>query len=52
MVKTEVVRKNDTVNVDYKLIESPREWQVYDIVVEGGQFDQKLPVPVRQDYTQ
>jgi phospholipid transport system substrate-binding protein len=35
MVKTEVVRKNGTVNVDYKLIESPDEWRVYDIVVEG-----------------
>ena len=35
MVKTEVVRKNGTVNVDYKLIESPGEWRVYDIVVEG-----------------
>lgn len=35
MVKTEVVRKNGTVNVDYKLIESPSEWRVYDIVVEG-----------------
>ena len=35
MVKTEVVRKNGTVNVDYKLIESPNEWRVYDIVVEG-----------------
>ena len=35
MVKTEVVRKNSTINVDYKLIESPHEWQVYDIVVEG-----------------
>ncbi len=35
MVKTEVVRKNGSVNVDYKLIESPSEWRVYDIVVEG-----------------
>jgi phospholipid transport system substrate-binding protein len=35
MVKTEVVRKNDLINVDYKLIESPSEWRVYDIVVEG-----------------
>jgi phospholipid transport system substrate-binding protein len=35
MVKTEVVRKNGTVSVDYKLIESPNEWRVYDIVVEG-----------------
>ncbi len=35
MVKTEVVRKNDSINVDYKLIESPSEWRVYDIVVEG-----------------
>jgi len=35
MVKTEVVRKNDSINVDYKLIESPSEWRVYDIVIEG-----------------
>lgn len=35
MVKTEVVRKNDAINVDYKLIKSSNEWLVYDIVVEG-----------------
>ncbi len=35
MVKTEVVRKNDLINVDYKLIENSNEWLVYDIVVEG-----------------
>ncbi len=35
MVKTEVVRKNDTVNVDYKLIKRSSEWRVYDLVVEG-----------------
>jgi phospholipid transport system substrate-binding protein len=35
MVKTEVVRTNDTVNVDYKLIKRSNEWQVYDLVVEG-----------------
>lgn len=35
MVKTEVVRKNDAINVDYKLIESPNKWLVYDITVEG-----------------
>ncbi len=35
MVKTEVVRKNGSINVDYKLIESPSEWRVYDIVIEG-----------------
>lgn len=35
MVKTEVVRTNDTVSVDYKLIKSPEEWRVYDLVVEG-----------------
>jgi phospholipid transport system substrate-binding protein len=35
MVKTEVVRKNDSVNIDYKLIEGPREWLIYDITVEG-----------------
>jgi len=35
MVKTEVVRKNDSVNIDYKLIEGSNEWLVYDITVEG-----------------
>jgi phospholipid transport system substrate-binding protein len=35
MVKTEVVRKNDSINVDYKLIEGSNEWLVYDITVEG-----------------
>ncbi len=35
MVKTEVIRKNGTVNVDYKLIQGGGEWRVYDIVVEG-----------------
>lgn len=35
MVKTEVVRTNDTVSVDYKLIKSSEEWRVYDLVVEG-----------------
>jgi phospholipid transport system substrate-binding protein len=35
MVKTEVVRKNATINVDYKLIEGSSEWLVYDITVEG-----------------
>jgi len=35
MVKTEVVRKNGTVNIDYKLIKNDGEWLVYDIVVEG-----------------
>jgi phospholipid transport system substrate-binding protein len=35
MVKTEVVRTNDTVSVDYKLIKGSDEWRVYDLVVEG-----------------
>ncbi|MCZ6540729.1 MAG: ABC transporter substrate-binding protein [Nitrospinae bacterium] len=35
MVKTEVIRKNGTVNVDYKLIRGSGEWRVYDIVIEG-----------------
>ena len=35
MVKTEVVRKNDSINIDYKLIEGPSEWLIYDITVEG-----------------
>jgi phospholipid transport system substrate-binding protein len=35
MVKTEVVRKNGTVNIDYKMIQGGGEWLVYDIVIEG-----------------
>ena len=35
MVKTEVVRKNSTISVDYKLIEGSHEWLIYDITVEG-----------------
>lgn len=35
MVKTEVVRKNDSVSIDYKLIEGQSEWLIYDITVEG-----------------
>lgn len=35
MVKTEVVRKNDSINIDYKLIEGSSEWLIYDITVEG-----------------
>lgn len=35
MVKTEVIRKNGTVDIDYKLIRGGGEWRVYDIVVEG-----------------
>ena len=35
MVKTEVIRKNGTVDIDYKLIQGGGEWRVYDIVVEG-----------------
>ncbi|CAI2719154.1 MlaC/ttg2D family ABC transporter substrate-binding protein [Nitrospina watsonii] len=35
MVKTEIVRKNDVIGVDYKLIQNGNEWQVYDFIVEG-----------------
>lgn len=35
MVKTKVVRKNKSMNVDYKMIRQGDHWQVYDIVVEG-----------------
>ncbi len=35
MVKTEVMRKNGTVNIDYKLIKSGGDWRIYDIVIEG-----------------
>jgi len=35
MVKTEVVRKNGTFSIDYKMIQGGGEWLVYDIVIEG-----------------
>lgn len=35
LVKTEIVRKDSTISVDYKLIKSNGEWQVFDFVIEG-----------------
>ena len=35
LVKTEVVRQSSTVGVDYKLIQTDGDWQVYDFVIEG-----------------
>ena len=35
LVKTEVVRPNSTIAVDYKLIQENDDWQVYDFVIEG-----------------
>ena len=35
LVKTEIVRKDSTVSVDYKLIKNNGEWQVYDFVIAG-----------------
>lgn len=35
LVKTKVVRKNKSMNVDYKMVREKEAWQVYDIVVEG-----------------
>jgi len=35
LVKTQIVRKDGTINVDYKLIKINGEWQVYDFVIEG-----------------
>ena len=34
MVKTRIVRKDDTINVDYKLIRDNGQWRVYDFVIE------------------
>ncbi len=35
LVKTEIVRKDGTIDVDYKLIKDNGEWLVYDFVIEG-----------------
>ena len=34
LVKTEIVRKNGTIDVDYKLINENGRWTVYDFVIE------------------
>ena len=35
LVKTEIVRPNSTIAVDYKLTQENGDWQVYDFVIEG-----------------
>ncbi len=35
MVKTEVVRRSDSVEVDYKLLKTESDWQVYDFIIAG-----------------
>lgn len=35
MVKTEIVRKSDTIPVDYKLININGQWLIYDFIIEG-----------------
>ena len=34
MVKTQIVRKDSSIDVDYKLIYEGEEWTVYDFVIE------------------
>ena len=34
LVNTEIIRKNGTINVDYKLINEDGKWTVYDFVIE------------------
>lgn len=35
LVKTEIVRKDATIQVDYKMIQNDGEWKVYDFLIEG-----------------
>ncbi|MFQ5450782.1 MAG: phospholipid-binding protein MlaC [Nitrospinaceae bacterium] len=35
LVKTEIVRRDGTIGVDYKLVKDDGEWRVYDFVIEG-----------------
>ena len=35
LVKTEIVRKDGTIDVDYKMIKDNGQWLVYDFVIEG-----------------
>jgi phospholipid transport system substrate-binding protein len=35
LVRTQIVRKDGTINVDYKLVKEGGQWLVYDFVIEG-----------------
>ena len=35
LVKTEIVRRDGTIDVDYKMIQEQGQWMVYDFVIEG-----------------
>ena len=35
MVKTQIVRKDGVINVDYKMLKESGQWLVYDFVIEG-----------------
>jgi phospholipid transport system substrate-binding protein len=35
LVKTQIVRKDGTIDVDYKMIKDNGQWLVYDFVIEG-----------------
>ena len=35
LVKTEIVRRDGTIGVDYKMIQEQGEWKVYDFLIEG-----------------
>ena len=35
MVKTQIVRKDGVVDVDYKMLKDGDQWLVYDFVIEG-----------------
>lgn len=35
MVKTQIIRADDKINVDYKLKKSGNEWLIYDFIIEG-----------------
>ena len=35
MVKTQIVRKDGVIDVDYKMLKENGQWQVYDFVIEG-----------------
>jgi phospholipid transport system substrate-binding protein len=35
MVKTQIVRKDGVIDVDYKMLKENGQWLVYDFVIEG-----------------
>ena len=48
-VRTVVVRPNDRIPLNYRLLNESGTWMVYDVTIEGRQPGEQLPLPVQPD---